>query len=123
MVAFRPSVEHCARAVEALGDEEITAELRQRLEITMANGKPGRRRNEEPSVRLRFGDGYIQLGKDPEMDRLYERIKSLPRGTKFRTVATWLLTGAMMESTLPSKDVEEMRKAAEGIITDLVVDL
>jgi hypothetical protein len=88
----------------------------------MAKGKPGRPRNEKPSVRLRFGDGYIQLGQDPEMDRLYERIKSLPRGTKFRTVATWLITGAMMESALPSKEVEKMQRAAEDIIANLVVD-
>jgi hypothetical protein len=71
---------------------------------------------------LRFGDGYIQLGQDPEMDRLYERIKNLPRGKKFRTVATWLITGAMMESVLPSKEVEEIQKAAKDIIANLVVD-
>lgn len=88
----------------------------------MADGKVGRRRNEVPSVRLRFGDGYIQLGQDPEMDRLFERIKSLPRGTKFKTVATWLLTGAMMEVALPQNEVEEMRKAAEEIMANFVVD-
>lgn len=88
----------------------------------MANGKPGRPKNEIPSVRLRFGDGMIQLGQDREMDRLYERIKSLPRGTKFRTVAMWLLTGAMMEVALPADQVEEMRKAAEDIMANFVVD-
>ncbi len=88
----------------------------------MANGKPGRPRNDKPSVRLRFGDGYIQLGRDPEMDALYERIKNLPRGKKFKTVATWLLTGAMMETALPQNEVEEMKKAAEDIIANFVVD-
>ena len=89
----------------------------------MSNGKPGRPRNEKPSVRLRLGDGSIQLGQDPEMDRLYEQIQSLPRGKKFRTVATWLLTGAMLENTMPTEDVEEMRKTAENIIANFVVDL
>ena len=89
----------------------------------MSDRKPGRPRNEKPSVRLRLGDGNLQLGQDPEMDRLYERIQSLPRGKKFRTVATWLLTGAMLENAIPSEDVEGMRKAAEDIIANLVVDL
>ena len=88
----------------------------------MANGKPGRSRNETPSVRLRFGDGYIQLGRDPEMDALYERIRNLPRGTKFKTVATWLLTGAMLEMALPQNEAEEIRKAAEDIIANFVVE-
>lgn len=88
----------------------------------MANGKPGRPRNDRPSVRLRFGDGYIQLGQDPQMDELYKRIKSLPYGTKFKTVATWLLTGAMMEVALPQNEVEEMRKAAEDIMANFVID-
>ena len=89
----------------------------------MSDKKPGRPRNEKPSVRLRLGDGNIQLGQDSEMDRLYERIQSLPHGTKFRTVAMWLLTGAMLENAMPSEDVEDMRKAAEDIIANLVVDL
>ena len=89
----------------------------------MFDKKPGRPRNEKPSVRLRLGDGNIQLGQDSEMDRLYERIQSLPHGTKFRTVAMWLLTGAMLENAMPSEDVEGMRKAAEDIIANLVVDL
>ena len=88
----------------------------------MANFSSGRPRNETPSVRLRFGDGYIQLGQDPEMDRLYKRIQGLPRGTKFRTVATWLLTGAMMESALSSNDVEELQIAAEEIASNFVVN-
>jgi hypothetical protein len=95
----------------------------QRLEIAMSNKRPGRPRNEKPSVRLRLGDGNIQLGQDSEMDRLYERIQSLPHGTKFRTVAMWLLTGAMLENAMPSEDVVGMRKAAEDIIANLVVDL
>jgi len=82
----------------------------------------GRPKNPIPSVRLRFGDGNIQLGQDAEMDRLFERIKSLPRGTKFRTVATWLLTGAMMEVVLPPDEVEEMKKAAADIMANFVVD-
>ena len=89
----------------------------------MSDRKPGRPRNEKPSVRLRLGDGNLQLGQDPEMDRLYERIQSLPRGTKFRTVTMWLLTGAMLENAMPADDVEEMRKTAEDIIANLVVDL
>ena len=89
----------------------------------MSNKKPGRPRNEKPSVRLRLGDGNIQLGQDSEMDRLYERIQSLPHGTKFRTVAMWLLTGAMLENAMPLEDVEGMKKAAEDIIANLVVDL
>jgi hypothetical protein len=88
----------------------------------MSDRKPGRPRNEKPSVRLRLGDGNIQLGQDPEMDRLYERIQSLPHGKKFRTVAMWLLTGAMLENAIPADDVEEMRKAAENIIAGFVVD-
>jgi hypothetical protein len=92
------------------------------MEIVMANGKPGRPRNEVPSVRLRFGDGFIQPGVDAEMDRLYEWIRSLPRGTKFRSVATRLLTGALMEVALPPDEVEEMRKAAEEIMANFVVD-
>lgn len=88
----------------------------------MANGKPGRPRNEVASKRLRFGDGFIQLGQDPEMDRLYEWIKGLPRGSKFKSVATRLLTGSMMEAALPQDQVEEMRKAAEEIMANFVVD-
>ena len=88
----------------------------------MANGRPGRPKNETPSVRLRFGDGNIVLGRDPQMDELYEKIKNLPRGAKFQTVATWLLTGAMMEAALPPSEVEEMQKAAEDIIANFVVD-
>ncbi len=88
----------------------------------MATRTRGRPRNEKPSVRLRFGDGCIVLGQDPQIDALYEKIQALPRGTKFRTVARWLLTGAMMETALPSADVEKMQQAAEDIITNLVVD-
>ena len=88
----------------------------------MANGKAGRRRNEVSSVRLRLGDGYIRPGVDPEMDRLYEWLRSLPRGTKFKSVATRLLTGAMMEVALPQDKVEEMKKAAEEIMANFVVD-
>ena len=88
----------------------------------MATRPRGRPRNEKPSKRLRFGDGCIVLGKDPQMDALYEKIKALPRGTKFRTVATWLLTGAMMETALPSADVEKIQQAAEDIINNFVVD-
>jgi len=88
----------------------------------MANGKPGRRQNETPSVRLRLGDGYIRPGVDPEMDRLYEWLRSLPRGTKFKSVATRLLTGAMMEVAFPQDKVEEMKKAAEEIMANFVVD-
>ena len=82
----------------------------------------GRPKNAIPSVRLRFGDGNVQLGQDAEMDRLFERIKSLPRGMKFRTVATWLLTGAMMEVVLPPDEVEEMKKAAADIMANFVVE-
>jgi hypothetical protein len=88
----------------------------------MAYGLPGRPRNAVPSKRLRFGDGYIQLGQDPEMDQLYEWIQSLPRGTKFKAVATRLLTGAMMEKALPPSEVEEMTRAAEDILANFVVD-
>ncbi len=88
----------------------------------MANGKPGRPRNEVPSMRLRFGDGFIQLGRDAEMDALYEWIKNLKRGTKFKSVATRLLTGAMMESALPAGEVEQMKRAAQDIIANFVVE-
>lgn len=88
----------------------------------MANRSPGRPKNEKPSIRLRLGDGNIVLGRDPQMDALYEKIQSLPRGTKFRTVAAWLLTGAMMETALPQSEVEKMQQAAEDIITNFVVD-
>lgn len=92
----------------------------------MANGTPGRRSNKQlygrDSVRLRFGDGNIVLGRDPQMDALYEKITQLPRGQKFQTVAMWLLTGAMMETALPPSEVEEMQKAAEEIMKNFVVD-
>jgi len=92
----------------------------------MANGKPGKPSNMQlygkNSVRLRFGDGNIVLGLDPQMDALFEKINSLERGTKFRTVATWLLTGAMMEVALPVDEVEEMKKAAADIMANFVVD-
>ena len=88
----------------------------------MANGLPGRPKNEVPSMRLRFGDGNIVLGRDPQMDALSEKITKLPRGMKFQTVAKWLLTGAMMETALPPSDVEEMQKAAEEIMKNFVVD-
>ncbi len=88
----------------------------------MANGKPGRPKNRIPSRRLRFGDGRVVLGMDPQMDKLYERIKSLPRGIRFKTVTTWLLTGAMMEVTLPPSQVEEMQRAAQEILANFVVD-
>ena len=87
----------------------------------MSNSSPGRPKNEKPSVRLRLGDGNIVLGRDPQMDALYEKIKALPRGMKFKTVAAWLITGAMMESALPAGDVEEIRKAADDIIASFVV--
>ena len=91
----------------------------------MANGFPGRKSNKQlygkDSVRLRFGDGNIVLGLDPAMDQLYEKIQALPRGMKFATVAKWLLTGAMMEAVLPPTEVEEMQKAAEDIMKNLVV--
>lgn len=58
------------------------------------NGLPGRPSNKalygKNSVRLRFGDGNIVLGLDPQMDALYEKLQNLPRGTKFSTVAKWL---------------------------------
>ena len=88
----------------------------------MAHGLPGRPRNEKPSVRLDLGDGRIQLGKDPEMDKLYDWIQKLPRGKKFQSVATRLLTGALMESALPGSEVEQMKKAAEEIMANFVVD-
>lgn len=93
----------------------------------MANGKPGKPSNMQlygkDSVRLRFGDGNIVLGLDPQMDELYEKIKNLPHGTKFRTVATWLLTGAMMETALEPDQVDEFKQAAEDIIANFVVDI
>jgi len=93
----------------------------------VANGLPGRPSNEaiygQSSVRLRFGDGNIVLGRDPQMDALYEKINAIPRGMKFATVAKWLLTGAMMETALPPDDVEEMQKAAEEIMRNFVVDI
>jgi hypothetical protein len=92
----------------------------------MAQGYPGRLSNMalygKDSVRLRFGDGNIVPGVDPEMDKLYERIKKLPRGTKFRTVATWLLTGAMMEEALPPDQVDAMKQAADQIMANFVFD-
>jgi len=92
----------------------------------MANGLPGKPSNMQlygkNSVRLRFGDGNIVIGLDPQMDALYEKINSLPRGMKFKTVAKWLLTGAMMETALPPDDVAEMQKAAEDIMANFVVD-
>jgi len=92
-------------------------------EKIMANGLPGRPRNETPSVRLRFGDGNIVLGRDSQMDALYEKISQIPHGLKFATVAKWLLTGAMMETALPPTEVEEMQKAAEEIMKNFVVDI
>lgn len=93
----------------------------------MANGLPGKPTNKQrygkDSVRLRFGDGNIILGLDPQMDELFTKINNLPRGTKFKTVATWLLTGAMMETALPPSEVEEMKKAAEDIIANFVIDI
>jgi hypothetical protein len=90
------------------------------------NGRPGRATNMQlygkNSVRLRFGDGNIVLGIDPQMDELYKKISEIPRGLKFATVAKWLLTGAMMETALPPSDVEEMQKAAEDIMANFVVD-
>jgi len=74
------------------------------------------------SVRLRFGDGNIVPGVDPEMDKLYERIKNLPRGMKFKTVATWLLTGAMMEEALPVDQVDAIKQAAEAVIANFVFE-
>ena len=92
----------------------------------MSNGKPGRASNMalygKNSVRLRFGDGNIVLGVDPQMDQLYEKITAIPHGLKFATVAKWLLTGAMMETALPPSEVEEMQKAAEDIMKNFVVD-
>ena len=92
----------------------------------MANGLPGKPSNMQlygkNSVRLRFGDGNIVLGRDPQMDELYEKINAIPRGLKFSTVAKWLLTGAMMETILPPDDVAEMQKAAEEIMKNFVVD-
>jgi hypothetical protein len=56
----------------------------------------GRRANLTPSVRMRLGEGNIQLGQDKDMDALYQRLQELPRGTRFRTVCAWLITGAKM---------------------------
>jgi hypothetical protein len=92
----------------------------------MANGEPGRSTNlalyGKRSTRVRFGDGNIVLGRDPEMDKLYERIKRLPRGMKFKTIATWLITGAMMEEALPPSQVDAMKQAAEQIMANFVFD-
>lgn len=92
----------------------------------MAYGRRGKPSNMQlygkNSVRLRFGDGNIVLGLDPQMDELFKKINSLERGTKFKTVATWLLTGAMMEVALPVDQVEEMRLAAAEIMSNFVVD-
>ena len=88
----------------------------------MANGKPGRPKDAVPAVRLRFGDGYIHLGRDPEMDALYVWITNLPRGSKFKSVAARLISGSMMESALPESEVEQIKKAADEIIANFVVD-
>lgn len=92
----------------------------------MANGLPGAPSNMQRygrnSIRLRFGDGNVVPGMDPQMDQLYERIKRLPHGMKFRTVAKWLLTGAMMEDELPPDRVEQMQEAAEQIMMNVVFD-
>ena len=88
----------------------------------MANNLPGRPRNPVASKRLRFGDGNIVPGMDPQMDQLYERIQSLPRGMKFKTVATWLITGAMMETALPASQVDALKQAAEQVLANFVFD-
>ena len=92
----------------------------------MANGLPGRSSNLElygkDSVRLRFGDGMIVLGLDPQLDQLYERIRQLPRGTKFRTVAKWLLVGGMMEDVLPPDQMDAMNQAAERVMANFVFE-
>ena len=80
----------------------------------------GRHSNTTPSVRMRLGEGNIQLGQDKELDALYQRIQNLPRGTRFRTVCAWLITGAKMESHLPKEELDEIRQAAADIIENLV---
>jgi hypothetical protein len=82
--------------------------------------KRGRPKSDEPSVRLRLGEGNIRLGVDPEIDELYKRIEALPRGTRFRTVMTWLITGSKMEAKLPNEDLSEIRQAADDIVDNFV---
>jgi hypothetical protein len=92
----------------------------------MANGLPGRPSNlalyGKSSVRLDFGDGRIVPGVDAQMDKLYEQIQKLPRGMKFKTIATWLITGAMMEQALPPSQVEAMKDAAAQVMMNFVFD-
>lgn len=83
--------------------------------------KRGRHSNPTPSVRMRLGEGNIQLGQDKDIDALYRRIQGLPRGTRFRTVCAWLITGAKMESHLPQEELDEIKQAAEDIIANFVV--
>ena len=83
--------------------------------------KRGRHKQETPSVRMRLGEGNIHLGVDKEMDALYYRLQNLPRGARFRTVCTWLITGAKMETRLPQDELEEIRQKVDDIIDNFVV--
>lgn len=81
----------------------------------------GRKKNETESTRMRLGEGNIILGQDKEIDALYYRIQELPRGTRFRTVLTWIISGSKMEHLLPEQDLEEIQQAVEDIIDNFVV--
>lgn len=84
-------------------------------------GRRGPKKRDSSSTRLILGDGRIVLGGSREMDALYHRIQALPRGTKFRTVAAWLISGARMEVHVPEKELDEIRQAAEDIAANFVV--
>jgi len=75
-----------------------------------------------PSVRLRLGDIFIKLGVDPKLDELYVYLKSLPRGTKGRTVLNRLLTGAVLEVLAEPSQVEKAKSAAVDILNMFMVE-
>lgn len=80
----------------------------------------GRRPLAKSATRLILGDGRVRLGQDREMDALFHKISDLPRGTKFRTVCAWLISGARMEQHVPDDTVDEINQASMDLVGNLV---
>ena len=81
----------------------------------------GRRPSATASTRLILGDIRVRLGMDPEMDKLYQRIMALPRGTRGRTVCAWLITGAAVESKVDQGELDEIRQRTDNLLDNFLV--
>jgi len=76
-----------------------------------------------PSVRLRFGDLNIKLGKDPKVDALYYELLELKKKKLAgNTVLNRLLIGSILETLAEPSEVEKAKSAAVDILNMFLVD-